>query len=126
MEKTQIFKTVYLTTIFFIFSLLLSNARALAQSDCGRFIMQNKQSPNAIDVKNACQNSIIENKSIQLQAQARIEARIRWNSIEPNLKNCLDDAFKLEGSSIELKIRDGILPSSENTTGYLNARNIKC
>ena len=104
-----------------------SNNPASAQSDCGRRLMLDSNATGARNVyTEACKDSIQENKSIQQQAQARIEARTRWNALEPGLKSCLDDAFKLEGSSIEFKIRDGIIPNFENTVGYLNARKIKC
>lgn len=102
------------------------NKPLTAQSECGRLLLQNNPGPVTSNANKACLNSIQESRSIQQQAQARIEARSRWNSIDPNLKNCIDDALKLEGSSIDFKIKDGIIPSFENTVGYLNERKIKC
>ena len=98
-----------------------SSNPASAQSDCGRRLLLDTNANGARNVyTDACKNSIQENKSVQQQAQARIEARTRWNALEPGLKSCL------EGSSIEFKIRDGINPDYDNTVGYLNARKIKC
>jgi hypothetical protein len=98
-----------------------------AQGDCGRSLMLDTRNTGATNVyTEACKNSIEESKLIQQQAQARLEARNRWNALDPQLRSCLDGALKMEGSSIEFRIRDGIMPSYENTAGYLNERKTKC
>ena len=106
---------------------LVSQTPARAQNACDQELLMDTGAtgrPNANS--QPCREFNKDSRSIQQQAQARIEARNRWNALDPALKACLEDAFKLEATSIEFMIRDGVLPTFDNTVGYLNQRKIKC
>lgn len=115
---------------------MLEPAPAFAQSPCGRAIMLNgyntrmdRKNIDDLDRKNideACKQYEKENKSVQELAQNRVKARQQWRALDYNLQQCINDALRLEASSIERKIEDGELPVFENTIGYLNARQIRC
>ena len=105
----------------------LAQTPAHAQNACDQELLMDTRAtgrPNANT--QPCREFNRDSRAIQQQAQARIEARERWNALAPALKACLDDAFRLEATSVEVLIGDGVLPSFDNTVGYLNQRKIKC
>ena len=121
------FATPLFSGIMLIGAFHISQTPAHAQNACDQELLMDTRAtglPNANT--QPCRELNKDNRSIQQQAQARIEARTRWNALAPALRACLDDAFRLEATSIEFMIRDGVLPTFDNTVGYLNQRNIKC
>ena len=127
MPSRHHFATPFFALMMLCGAFHLAQTPAHAQNACDQELLMDTRAtgrPNAYTQH--CRAFNKDSRSIQQQAQARIEARERWNALAPALKACLDDAFKLEATSIEFMIRDGVLPTFDNTVGYLNQRNIKC
>ena len=127
MTSRHHFATPFFAMIMLFSAFYLSQTPAHAQNACDQELLMDTRAtgrPNAYS--QPCREFNADSRSIQQQAQARIEARDRWNALAPALKACLDDAFKLEATSIEVMIRDGVLPTFDNTVGYLNQRKITC
>lgn len=127
MPSRHHFATPFFAMIMLSGAFHMSQTPAHAQNACDQELLMDTRAtgrPNAYS--QPCREFNKDSRSIQQQAQARIEARERWNALAPALKACLDDAFKLEATSIEFMIRDGVLPTFDNTVGYLNQRKIKC